>query len=216
MRQRTVDATHLLSNHNGRGTVVGPPNPRHCKAVPHTREIAGSASHLLLLQVVDVRVVIISSGDDRVGAQAVHGSKAFREIAFFHQPPRGLWTEPDTAPEDERGDEGGAKLETPCDGTRIFDYDIGTEAQEDACTITLVSSSSSVDSPDYRQRLTYDDPELPEHDKSTSDPSRCHLGRVDWYCKNFVRPPKTTTGFCLGAGLGTSYQWHSLRQYRYP
>lgn len=79
----------------------------------------------------DVRVVVVSGGDDRRGSQAVHGLEAFGDLAVLHEPTRRLGTEPDTATEDERGDEGGTKLQTPGDGASVFDDDIGTESQED-------------------------------------------------------------------------------------
>lgn len=79
----------------------------------------------------NVRVVVVSSGNNGRSSQAVHGPEAFGDLAVLHEPTRRLGTEPDTATEDEGGDEGGTKLQTPGDGASVFDNDIGTESQED-------------------------------------------------------------------------------------
>lgn len=134
----------------------------------------------------DVRVVVISGGDDGRSSQAIHGLEAFGDLAVLHEPTRRLGTEPDTATEDEGGNEGRTELQTPSDGASVFDDDIGTKTQENTCETIMISNLAQRRDPCNRKTpclvLTDDDPELPEHDEGTSDSGRSHLRRVDRHC----------------------------------
>ena len=81
-----VDTAHLLGNHDGRGTIVGTPDTGNPEAVPKTGEVTSATGHLELLLVDDVRVVVVSSSDNRVGAQPVHGPESLRNVAVLHEP----------------------------------------------------------------------------------------------------------------------------------
>lgn len=94
---------------------------------------------------------------------------------MLHEPARGLGTEEDTTEEDEGWNERRAELKAPCDSTSVFDNDVGAETEEDTCR----GPSANVGQESQATKLTCHDPELPEHDKSTSNSVRGHLGRVD-------------------------------------
>lgn len=53
---------------------------------------------------------------------------------MLHEPAGGLGTEEDPKGEDEGWDTCRAELKSPSDGARVFDNDIGAEAQEDPCS----------------------------------------------------------------------------------
>lgn len=59
----------------------------------------------------------------------LHGVESLGVSAFLHEPSRRLWAEEDQDSEGNGGDEGGSKLESPCDRPNIFDNGIGTELQ---------------------------------------------------------------------------------------
>jgi hypothetical protein len=63
-RRLTVDTAHLLGNHDGRSTIICPPNPRYRETVPQAREIADASSLFELFRIDDPRVVKVSCGDD--------------------------------------------------------------------------------------------------------------------------------------------------------
>lgn len=95
---------------------------------------------------------------------------------MLHEPTRGLGAKEDPNEEDEGWDEGRTELETPSDGTNVFDNDVGAEAQEDTCGRQSASVSRRATK---GRQLTDHDPKLPEHDEGTSNSSRGYLGRVD-------------------------------------
>lgn len=83
-----------------------------------------------------MRVVVVASGDDGVGAEAVHGLEALGDLSVLHEPTGRLGAEEDADAEDEGGDEGGSQLETPCDVAGVLDDDVGAETEEDTCKNT--------------------------------------------------------------------------------
>ena len=76
---------------------------------------------------------------------------------MLHEPTRRLRTKEDTNCQDERWNEGRSELEAPRDASGVLNNNVGAESQED----------------------TSDDPELPEHDQSTTNTGGSHLCRVD-------------------------------------
>lgn len=135
----TVDTAHLLSKHDGRCTIVRTSNTRHGEAVPHTLEISGTAGLLEFLLVDNVRVVVISGGNDGVRSQARHGTVSLCILAVLHEPTRRLRAEPDTETENERWDECRTELKTPGDGAGSHDDAVRRETQKDTCLV-LASS----------------------------------------------------------------------------
>jgi hypothetical protein len=67
-----VDAAHLLRKHDGRGTVVCAPNARNGEAVAETGKVACTTGHSQLSLINDVRVVVVSGGDNGVLSKAGH------------------------------------------------------------------------------------------------------------------------------------------------
>lgn len=130
-RRLTVYSTHLLGNHDRRGTIVGTPDPTHGKAVPQTRKVTCSTSFFDFLLVDHVRVVEVPRCDYGVGPQARHRPECFGILSVLHEPARGLGAEVDTNGENKRRDKGRTELETPTDITGVFDNDVGGQAQED-------------------------------------------------------------------------------------
>ena len=88
-------------------------------------------SDLFFFLIDDVRVVVVSSGDDGMSSQDIHGSERSGVLVVLHEPTGGLGTKPNAAGENKGRDEGGTQLETPSDSTRVFHNDIGCEAQKD-------------------------------------------------------------------------------------
>jgi hypothetical protein len=86
MDRLTVDAAHLLGDHDGRGAVVGSPDSRDREAVPQTLKIAGALSNLEFFLIDNPRVVEVTSGDDWMSSQAHHGSESFSMLVVLHQP----------------------------------------------------------------------------------------------------------------------------------
>lgn len=127
----TVDTAHLLSKHDGGSPIVGTPDTGDSETVSHSRPIGTTASNALLLFINDIRVVVISSGNDRVSSKAKERSEGLVVVTVFHQPTRGLRGEPNATHEDESGKEGRAELQSPGDSGNVFEDDIGAEAQED-------------------------------------------------------------------------------------
>ena len=85
--------------------------------------------------------------------KAHHRSESFCVFAVLHEPTRGLWAKVDPNSEEQGRDEGRSKLEAPGDVTNIFDYDVGAEAQEDACERHSVSAFSAIGiEQSYRRR----------------------------------------------------------------
>jgi hypothetical protein len=156
----TVDTAHLLSDHDSRCAVVCSPDSRHCEAIPHTGEVARAASEPQLLNVDDVRVVVVSGCNDRVCAQNVHGLETLGVTAVLHEPTGRFRAEEDTDCQNERWNEGRSKLKAPCDRSGVFDDHVGAEAQED----------------------TSNNPKLPKHDECATNTSGSHLCRVYRYC----------------------------------
>ena len=68
----TIDTTHLLGNHDCRGSIVRSPDPGHGKAVPEAGKVACASSQFEFLDVDYVTVIVIPSPDDWVGSQAAH------------------------------------------------------------------------------------------------------------------------------------------------
>jgi hypothetical protein len=130
-RRLTIDTTHLLCDHDSRSTVVASSDSRHAEAVEQTGKVTLSASELQLFAVDDIRVVVVSCGDDLVRAQFIHGIESLRDLSMFHEPTRRLGTEEDADGEDEGRNECRSELEAPCDGTGILDNNVGAEAEED-------------------------------------------------------------------------------------
>lgn len=127
----TVDSTHLLGQHDGRGTVVCPPDPGNGEAVPQTLEVTGTLGHLELLLVDNVRVVVVAGADDGVGTELAHGLESLGVPPLLHEPTRRLGAEVDTDGKEEGGDEGRSELETPSDLADVLDDDVGGESEED-------------------------------------------------------------------------------------
>jgi hypothetical protein len=88
-----VDTAHLLSKHDSRGTVVRAPNAWHGEAVLEAGKVASATRHLQLLLVHDVRVVVVTRGDDGMRSELDHGLETFWDLARFHQPARRLGAE---------------------------------------------------------------------------------------------------------------------------
>lgn len=96
--------------------------------------------------------------------------------------PGTFWAEKDAYTENERWDEGGTKLKSPGrNDSYILDNNVGAES----CTSLRVSAPKLID---VKVHISYDsltqedaddDPKLPEHHKSTSDPSGSHLSGID-------------------------------------
>jgi hypothetical protein len=82
--KHTVNATHLLGNHDGRGTIVGASDPRDGKAVPETGKVGRAAGNTGFLLIDDPRVVVVSDGDDVVGTKATHGLEGLSLPAVLH------------------------------------------------------------------------------------------------------------------------------------
>lgn len=185
--KRTVDSTHLLRYHDGRGTIVCAPDPRNGKAVPQAGEVASATGLLLLLLVDDVGVVKVPRGNDGMGSETQHGAEPLVVLVVLHEPPRRLGAEEDAQHEDKGRDEGRAELQAPGVVAHVLDNDVGREAQEDACgqkgvlATWLVTRGGDNNNNDdgRRARRTGHDPELPEHDEGAASPGRGHLGRVD-------------------------------------
>lgn len=182
----TVNATHLLSNHDSRSTVVRTPDARDSEAIPHTLEVATTACLFQLLLVDDVGVVVIPGGDDGMGAQFIHRVKALRKVAMLHKPSGRFRAEVNANHEQKGRNKGRSQLKAPGNVSSSLHDDVCTEAEEDAC----------------------DDPELPKHDQSATDPVRCHFGGVDWYgsvlstCK---REEKRVSEFRLHLRVGLDH-----------
>ena len=121
----------MLRNHDGRGTVVGSPDPGHGETVPQTGEIACATSQLDFLLVDNARVIEVSCGDDGVSSQTIHRLETFGVLVVLHEPARRLGAEEDTDEEDKGGDECRPELEAPGDATGVFDDDVCAETQED-------------------------------------------------------------------------------------
>ena len=127
----TVDTAHLLCDHDGRSAVVASADSRHAEAVEQTGKVALSASDLQLLEVDDVRVVVVSCGNDLVRAQFVHGFESLCDLSVFHEPARRFGAEENADGEDEGWDERRSELKAPCDVAGILDNDVGAETEED-------------------------------------------------------------------------------------
>jgi len=92
-----------------------------------------------------------------MGSKLAHGLPGFGVSAVLHEPTRRLRAEVDAGGEDKGRDKCRAKFKTPGNLADILENDIGAKAEED----------------------TNCDPELPEHDKGTTDAGRGHLSRVN-------------------------------------
>jgi hypothetical protein len=92
---------------------------------------------------------------------------------MLHEPTRRLGAEVDAGGKDKGRDEGRAKFKTPRNLANILKNDIGAKAEED--TFGVVSQCFL----QKKGKPTNCDPELPEHDKSTTDAGRGHLSRID-------------------------------------
>lgn len=152
-----VDTAHLLGKHSSGGGVVGTPDTGNREAVPKTAEVSSTTGGDKLLLVDDIGVVVVTGRDNGVSAKTVHGAETLGNLSVLHQPTRRLGAEEDADGEEQGGDEGRAELKTPSDLGNVLDDNVGAEAQED----------------------TGDDPELPEHDKGTTDTGGSHLGGED-------------------------------------
>ena len=98
--KHTINATHLLGNHDCRGTVVGASDPRNGKAIPETRKVGGAGGQTGFLLIDDPRVVVVPDADDVVCTKATHGFECLGLPAVLHEPTRGLGTEVDASGED--------------------------------------------------------------------------------------------------------------------
>ena len=127
----TVDTAHLLGDHDGRGTIVGPSNSGDSEAVGQTGKVGRTGRLSELLLVDDIGVVKVTRRDDRVRTKLEERLERLVVLPMLHEPSRGLWAKVDSDHEDERRDKGGTKLETPGDPTRVLDNDIGAETKED-------------------------------------------------------------------------------------
>lgn len=121
----------MLSNHNSGCTIIGPPDPRHLETIPQPGEIVGPLSQVELFLVDDVRVVVVSRGNDRVGSQTEERVECLVVLSVLHEPTRRFRGEPDTEHEDESGNESGAELKTPGNLAGILDDNVGSETKED-------------------------------------------------------------------------------------
>lgn len=128
----TVDTAHLLSNHDRRSSVVGAADTRDSEAVPQPLEITRAFRETEFLIVENVRVVVVTCGNDGMGTQPLHRAEAFGDITLLHEPTRRLGAEEDASTQDERRNERRAQLETPGNVTSVFDNDVGGKSQEDA------------------------------------------------------------------------------------
>lgn len=151
----TVDTAHLLSKHDGGSTIVGTSDARNREAIPETREVGRTSGDTTLFLIDNPRVVKVSSGNDGVCTERVHGSEGLCVLAVLHQPTGRLGTEPDTGSKDKRRDKGGAKLQAPRQASSVLDSNVCDESEEDA----------------------NDDPQLPEHNEGAANTMRRHLGR---------------------------------------
>jgi len=80
----------------------------------------------------NVGVVVVPGADDGMLSQLDHRVETFRELAVLHEPSWRLRTEPDTTEEDERWDEGGSELKTPCVVLGcVYHDEVGSKAAED-------------------------------------------------------------------------------------
>ena len=130
MWRLTVDAAHLLANHDRRGTIVGTPDPRNGETVPHTGKVAGATRQLEFLLVNNVGVVIISCANDGMIPQTPHRIVALGDFTMLHEPSRRFRAKEDADAKDKGGDEGRTELKAPGDVTSVFDNDVGAEAQK--------------------------------------------------------------------------------------
>jgi hypothetical protein len=67
-----VDTAHLLSNHDCRSTVVCAPNAGNGEAVAEAGKVTCTTSHSELGLVDDIRVVVVSGGDNGVLSKFGH------------------------------------------------------------------------------------------------------------------------------------------------
>lgn len=84
-----------------------------------------------LFLVDDVRVVVVSRRNDRVGSQTEERVECLVVLSVLHEPTRRFGGEPDTEHEDESGNESGAELKTPGNLAGILDDNVGSETKED-------------------------------------------------------------------------------------
>lgn len=132
-RRLTVDAAHLLSNHNGRCAIVCPSDTTHGKAIRQTTEVSRATGSLKFLLVKNIRVVVIPCRKNRMSAKTHHRPESLCIFPVLHEPTGRLWAEVDSDCKEQRWDEGRSELKTPSDVANIFDDDVGAETKEYAC-----------------------------------------------------------------------------------
>jgi hypothetical protein len=93
--EHTVDAAHLLRDHDHAGRPRRVADARDREEVGQAREVRHTARELQLLLVQHVRVVQIAGGDDRVHPQLEEALERLRVPVLLHQPARRLRAEPD-------------------------------------------------------------------------------------------------------------------------
>lgn len=160
----------MLSNHHGRSTIVCPSDPGHSETIKQSIKVSRPSSLLQLFLIDDIRVVEVSSGDDGVRSKLEEGLESFIVFTVFHQPSWRFGAKVDSDQKDESWDKGRTELKSPRDITRVLDDHVGAETKEDSWLSARFTLEIA---------LTSYNPELPEHNESTSDSSRSHLGRVD-------------------------------------
>lgn len=86
--EHTVDATHLLSNHDRRSSIVGSADTRNGEAVSEPGEVVGVWAQSSLLLVDDVGVVKVAGGNDGMSTQSLHAAESLGMLSMFHEPAR--------------------------------------------------------------------------------------------------------------------------------
>lgn len=131
--KHTINATHLLRNHDCRSTIVGASDPRNGEAVPQTGKVGRAGGHANFLLIDDPGVVVVPNGDDVVCTKATHGLECLGLLAVLHEPTWGLGAKEDADSKDQRGNKGRAELQTPLEVVpNAQDGDISKKTEEDA------------------------------------------------------------------------------------
>lgn len=120
VESHNVDTAKLLGEHDRRRGNSGAAAPRDSEELGEARDVGGALDCLRLLDELDVGVVQVTSRLDLVVADLAHRCPGICEAPLFHVPTRRLGTHVDEDGEGDRGDEGGAELETPGDSARVL------------------------------------------------------------------------------------------------